>query len=265
MSFPYANNLFYSTVILTVSVGYLMGALLSSHKMSELWALGFGKVGPGALIGINFSTADSLLPIFIANSPQIVLSWLYLTTNGLLTTMLLADEWSQMAHHRSPLRVTSPKGKQRSTYRLQIPYSYGIPLLAIFGCLHWLVSQSLFLARIDVYDIDDLLDEAQSVSTCGYSIMALILALSLAFVILVSTIAVSFRRLRLGIPMASDCSAAISAACHPPRYDSHASQEPVQWGEVADERKHPFMKSKGHCTITSFKVYYPIKGRRYAG
>ena len=165
-----------------------------------------------------------MLTIVIANSPQILLSLLYLSVNSLFTSMLSAQEWTNFGYQRKTLRVTSPSGKQRSTYRLQIPYSYGIPLLIAFSCLHWLVSQSLFLARVDVYDLNDVLDASQSVSTCGYSIIAVILAVILGTVILVFAVATGFRRYPQGMPLARGCSAAISAACHPPEKDKHASR-----------------------------------------
>lgn len=53
--------------------------------------------------------------------------------------MLLADEWSK-GH-----RVTSPSSKQRSTYRLQLPYRYGVPLLIKSAFLHRLLSQSFYV------------------------------------------------------------------------------------------------------------------------
>lgn len=62
--------------------------------------------------------------------------------------MLMAEEWSGYVHERKPLRVSNPSGSQRSTYRLQLPYRYGIPLLVLSGLLHWPVSQSLLIARV---------------------------------------------------------------------------------------------------------------------
>lgn len=49
-------------------------------------------------------------------------------------------------------------GQQRSTYRLQLPYVYGVPLVIISSGLHWLVSQSLFLARVTMFDSLDVKD-----------------------------------------------------------------------------------------------------------
>jgi hypothetical protein len=63
--------------------------------------------------------------------------------------MFLADEWSHFAKERKPLRVSSPTGL---TYFLQLPYRIALPLLVMSGLLHWLVSQSIFLAVVSEYD-----------------------------------------------------------------------------------------------------------------
>ncbi|KAI0457198.1 hypothetical protein F5B21DRAFT_512771 [Xylaria acuta] len=68
--------------------------------------------------------------IFLANSPQLLLSICYLAYNNLFTRMQMAKEWATLATAYHPLRVTEPKGEQFATYRLQLPYKYSIPLIA---------------------------------------------------------------------------------------------------------------------------------------
>lgn len=179
--------------------------------------------------------------------------------------MLLADELNGYAHQRKALRVTSPTGKQRSTYPLHIPYAYSVPLLVIFGMLHWLVSQSLFLARVDVYDDDGSVDVAKSTSTCGYSLIAIFFVL-VVFVIMMWFIAMTaFRTTKPGMPFMGSCSGAISAACHPPEDDKGASKLPVKWGVVEERTATRTGQAVGHCTFTSFEVKPPVKGGFYAG
>ena len=88
---------------------------------------------------------------------------------------------------------------QRSTYRLTLPYSRGIPLLVVFGVLHWLVSQSLFLARLDVYDRDD--DIVTSVSSCRYTLIATIISLILVAICIITILAISLENVNLVRPM----------------------------------------------------------------
>lgn len=200
-----------------------------------------------------------MLTILIANSPQALLSFLFLTYNGLFTCMLLADEWTGYAHKRKPLRVTSPVGEQRCTYRLQLPYRYGIPLLILSGTLHWLVSQSLFLARVTAFTVDGAEDIYGSISTVGYSSIAIITVIIYGTIVVLLGIGMGFRRYKPGIPLVGSCSAAISAACHRPNEDVDASRKGVMWGVVGVEN------GVGHCCITSLEVETPVMGDLYAG
>lgn len=86
--------------------------------------------------------------VLVVNTPQLVMPFCYLLYNGLLTCMHLAHEYSGYAKQRKPLRVSTPRGLQRSTYYLQLPYVYSVPLIVLSSALHWLISQSIFLARI---------------------------------------------------------------------------------------------------------------------
>ena len=162
------------------------------------------------------------------------------------------------AHDRKPLRVTDPIGDQRSTYRLQLPYKYGIPLLILSGILHWLVSQSLFLARVTSYDSSGASDEEESVSTVGYSCIAIITVITLGAVVVLIGILMGFRQYKPGMPLAGSCSAAISAACHRPKEDDDAAVKPVMWGALG------MKDGVGHCCLSSFEVTKPLVGELYA-
>ena len=236
-------------------------------SIAYLRTLGFGAVNGQAIMTIQFPGGASglMITVLLANSPQALLSFLYLTYNGLFTCMLHAQEWSGYASERKPLRVTSPKGEQRSTYRLQLPYKYGIPLLILSGTLHWLVSQSIFLARITTLGLDGTLDHTQSVSTCGYSPIAIITVIIVGAIVVLLGLANGFRRYKAGIPLVGSCSAAISAACHPPESDVDAALKPILWGVVDNEGSEHSDEPVGHCTFTSLSVDKPVQGNLYAG
>lgn len=248
----------------------LTNVQLTNRSTSHLWSLGFGNVNSETLIHINHGedvsgSAGVILIVLIANSPQILLSFLYFAYNGIFTCMLLAEEWSGYASKRRFLRVTSPIGGQRSTYRLQLPYRYGIPLLIGSSALHWFVSQSIFLARVNVIDSTGTEVPDVGISTCGYSPIALIFVIILGSIVVLLGIANGFRKARGGMPLAGSCSAAISAACHPPETDVDASLKRVMWGVVAEESFKHRGESVGHCSFTSFKVEAPTVGKLYAG
>lgn len=179
--------------------------------------------------------------------------------------MCLSAEWSDYAVHRKGLRVsTTPKGDQRSTYFLSLPYRYGIPVLVLSTLLHWLMSQSLFLVAVHAYSPTHERDPAQDLTSCGYSPVAIVSVLSVGAVMLSLLVALAFRRFRTGMPVAGSDSMAISAACHP----GHSCDNDGSGGELQDEEYLPLQwgvtapfpgcdGDVGHCTFSSGDVEAP--------
>ena len=170
-----------------------------------------------------------------------------------------ASEWNDLARWRKGLRVTRPVGQQRDTYFLQLPYRWSLPLTVASGGLHWLLSQSIFLVRIDTYDRQRNYVPAKSQSACGFSGMSF-MTLTFAFYFLVGVVGLIGRqRIKVRLPFAASCSLVISAACHPSADDSDAQVKPVQWG-VVEERMYD---GQEHCTLSSKPVKRPKVGVQY--
>ena len=251
---------------------------------------GFGVTNKaGTVVGDYRKTLAAAL---LTNSPQVLLSFLYFAYNGLWTKMLLVQEWSGYAQTSKPLRVTAPAGQQRSTYRLQLPYRYDIPLMIMSGLLHWFVSQSFFLIVLEhsgsYSDWTDPFELIPSVTGCGYSPIALLVTIITGTCALLVVIANGFRRYPSnGLPLAGSCSAVISAACHPPLGDGRASCKKVMWGACGGDidgswdmevdisnllrtegkeamRPDDERVKVGHCSFTSTTVEEPEEGKLYA-
>lgn len=102
------------------------------------------------LFDANWVPKGQLLPsILISNAPQLILSINYFMYNAIWTRLHSELEWNAFAISYRPLRVTSPKGEQLSTYRLQLPYLYSIPLIIGSIVLHWLVSNAIYVLVIE--------------------------------------------------------------------------------------------------------------------
>lgn len=123
------------------------------------------------------------------------------------------------------------------------------------------MSQSLFLAYVDIFDEHGKRDRWGSISTVGYSCIAILFSVVVGSIAVIAGILNGFRRYDAGIPLVGSCSAAISAACHQPKYDHTASVLPVKWGAV----ESGFGVGHGHCCLTSLEVTPPIAGELYAG
>ena len=247
--------------IITASVLFRLGVEELRFTENTLWTSGFGTFNSGMEANWTFGGISGILLLaLVANIPQLLLSFLFLTYNGLYTCMLLADEWSGYAHERKSLRVTKPSGNQRSTYRLQLPYKYGIPLMITSTILHWLVSQSLFLARVTLYSRTGEEDTGNSISDIGYSCIPLLVVIILGSITVLLGLLNGCRRYKPVMPLAGSCSAAISAACHVSDEDAHASEKSLLWGDVGAKDD-----GIGHCSFTSLTATAPTEGEIYAG
>lgn len=221
-----------------------VGLLAQSISWSG-WTPGFGTVSVNNLVTITAGKSITS-NVLVANLPQLVLSFVYLFYNNLLTCMLLTAEYTDFATRRKALRVSSPSGQQRSTYYLQLPYHYAISLMIACGLLHWLVSRSLFLVAIDIYNTSGVLDKARSITACGWSSTPLALDIGLGSLMILTLFGLAtFRTLQPGIPITSSCSLAISAACHPCD-ESEDSTLPLQYGVIGEtaEGEHAAFSSR---------------------
>ena len=200
-----------------------------TYNLGTLWRLGFGIPSPYSSIDIpvslnplnEYGIKPFLKSVLAVNTPQLILALLYILYNALFTNMLTVKEWSRFGHLRQGLRVSTPKvgSKQRSTYSLGFPLHYAICLLGIFVLMHWLTTESFFLDR---YNGQGLGRTVLLTSTAFAPMPVILLTVAIDIVVL-GGLGLSFLRLDSGIPVASNCSAAISAACHPPPGDEDAA------------------------------------------
>ena len=230
--------------------------------LQKRWNRGFGKVNHYSLLKDNLQALNITQAVLLANLPQTILSFLYLTYNSLFTCMLTGHEWSLFSHSHRTLRVTSPRPGQRSTYWLQIPYTYAIPLMALSGLLHWLTSQSLFFARLEVSSPFGR-ETRVGISSVGYSCIAIISVLTLGIIALVAAAGMGFKQFSAEITTVGCCSAAISAACHTLAADSkEIVGKKIRWGDVG----HVPNLGVRHLTFSSEEeIGKPVFGEVYSG
>jgi hypothetical protein len=228
-----------------------------------IMSLGFGKINNRTTLQIRLT--DLITNAVIANTPQVILSWTYFSYNGLLTLMSLATEWESYTLQRKGLRVScAPKGEQRSTYFLQLPYRIAVPVSILSAFLHWLVSQSFFLVSVQLYGHDKTMgwqflpDNPGTRVSCGYSLLPVLILLGSGSVLVVAIIVRGLIPLRSATPIIGSCSAAIAAACQPlDEDDGEASTEKVEWGVMG--RKQKFK----HCGISRRHVNPPVQETLY--
>ncbi|CAG8977573.1 hypothetical protein HYALB_00008349 [Hymenoscyphus albidus] len=206
----------------------------------------------------SFSSSTILMNLVsIANLPQVIVSCLYFAYNTVYTCMVSSDEWSRFSTHQKALRTTMPKGQQRSTYWLSLPWTFALPLSAASATLHYLISQSLFIARTEILDTNGELEKPSFIQL-AYPPLAWLVAGSFGTMMVVVMVLTGFRKLKPCVLVANN-SLAIAAACHNTVGDEGAELRKVGWGAV----KHDDDGSPGHCTFTSREVETPREGALY--
>jgi hypothetical protein len=228
------------------------------HSNGIQWGWGSASSDFLSLGSDQSSSTATLYNAWLANIPQLLLSFSYLNINTICTAMAGAQEWNHFATSRKHLRVTKPLGQQRSTYFLQLPYKWSLPLISIGAVLHWLLSQTFFLVRIDFFNRSgDRTSESQS--ACGFSVFSLMVFIAVGALLLGGIGIVGFRKMPMRMPIAGSCSLAISAACHPPAVDIDPELLKIQWGVVAAGEGAELR----HCSLSSGPVEEPEYGKVY--
>lgn len=236
-----------------------------SVDLTSLWSYGVGDARQWAvsLTGLMRKlnqTSGFFFAVFFANMFQVMVSALYLLYNNLLTVMVAASEWNDFVSERKTLRLSAPRGIQRSNYFLSLPYRYSLFLMTCSGLLHWLISQSVFVVQTVAYSPSFERDLGMDASSIGYSSIGIIFAMATGVILIIGIIVIGFtfrykpRPIKYTglmpprpMPLVSTCSAAISANCHRHPEDVNCSLLPVIWGFVENQRGGGI----GHYTFTT--------------
>ena len=268
--------------LLAASLAVLMLGIRHLHNMgiNTPLAQGFGSVNPNSIFTYpaSFSTFSTnstysviqtnksqtlFADVITVNTPQLLFSMLYFMYNGMFTTMVTSAEWTRFAKVRKALRVSKPKKGQRSTYWLQLPWKFSLPLLSISVLLHWLVSRSLFIVRINVFGWAGKEQPDRNISACGYSPLAIMIVILLVVVSLVVMLVAGWQKLTPGIPDCGTNSVAIAAACHystNEEGDPLVAQRELLWGVTKSAEKGEM----GHCSMSDAEVGELVDGMGYS-
>ena len=242
-----------------------------SLDFASLWRLGFGAPHQDAIVLYDISELNFIGMAMLANIPQIFLAAVWLLYMGIMTSMFLAADWATFGTSGHTLQVSSPAGRQRGSWLLGAPPSYGVFLLVLQMVLHWLVSQSIFVISVSFRTPDGSVPtrSPSGFVNAGFSPVGIIFSVIVSGLLVLSVIVMAMRRMPLGAPpVVATCSAAISAACHMPSgMDSMGLvYERLRWGQNGD-----VVHGVAHCSLmpeTAFETgagQPPTVGWHYAG
>ena len=259
----HANSNRYLTLFASTTIFLAFGIrALRRDRVTSLWSVGFSGPSPDALYtgGLLSGARNISWAAMLINLPQVLFSMLYFTFNSLLTIMHSAHEWSSFTKHRKALRVSSPAGQQRSTYWLQLPWSYSLPTIIASGTLHWLLGRSVYLVKVDVYGYFGAPQPNRDFFACGYSPITVLLLLVLLATMAVALAAVALQRLESGAPLVRLNSLAIAAACHADPAEKDIAFLPLMWGVLKDGSG----AGTTHCSFSAKEVSPLQEGVAYA-
>ncbi|KAF9696725.1 hypothetical protein EKO04_005443 [Ascochyta lentis] len=261
---------FFSTV--GISAGYVV--ILSC---TLYWAIdetsgtafdsGLGRPNIQSLASLRPDDVGSstIVPTIItANIPQLGFSLLYVFYMNIWSKLLISYEFDRLTRVKKGLRISErPRGQQRASHFFTLPTRYSLPLMAVSATLHYLCSQSLFMARFDGMR-DGEVDSNDQMVRLGYSAAGMIALISVNFAMMVATICIAgFRRLSTGLGEMS-MSVVISAACHVERQEYEPWLQEVQWGDVSNSNSEvEDGQIVRHCAFTSLFTERPIEGHAY--
>ena len=198
--------------------------------------------------------------VLFANSFQVLVSFLYLFYNNILTRQVAANKFLGVLDEgidRKALRVSSPKNsEQRSSYFLSLTWRYAIPQIIAFMLLHWLVSQSIFIVLTSAWTIapEPAPLPNENATRLGFSCAGIFLVLIVATALVLGLVVNSVREYRCKVPdffprMATN-GTAIDAVCRPARDDYDAYLFLVRLGVVAHGPDY-LGDRKGRITFSS--------------
>lgn len=258
-------GLFIAAALLVATLMHLKGQRLPTD-LPFLFSQGVGRPQSHSLVGGILAASGAVSRawrfghILFANSFQVLVSFLYLFYNNILTRQVAANEFLGFLDadiDRKAVRVSSPKNsEQRSSYFLSLPWRYAVPQMIAFMVLHWLVSQSIFIVLTSAWTIvpEPAPLPNDNATRLGFSCAGIFLVLIVATTLVLGLVVNSVREYRCKVPdvfprMATN-SAAIDAVCRPAREDYEAYLFPVKLGVVAHGPDYSGI-CKGRITFSS--------------
>jgi hypothetical protein len=240
------------------------------------------KGSAGASVIQEVNGMNILASFLLVNIPQVLVSYIYVGLNNILTTIVVMAEWcgySASERQAKGLRVSSPllDTKQRSTYFLSLPYRWSIPTTIMVTFFHWLVTEVFFFVQVNVYADNSAASSSETMKSIRYLFVSKttlwFIVIPLGGLIIFALIIISlWKTFPSNIPLAGCCSASLAAACQPSRLQQDASgmtklfpanlaTKALRWGVVERPSEMPF--GIGHATFTVDEVPTLEKEKMY--
>ncbi|KAF3797185.1 hypothetical protein GCG54_00009155 [Colletotrichum gloeosporioides] len=231
------------------TVGWDRSLTKKTHRCLAMWFAGL-YLYLTARSG-RFTLGNSLISnVLLANTPQIVISLVYLFYNNVFTCMVMAHEYARFAS--SPGLTASSEAHSGCI----------VPIMVIMAFVHWSISRSIYLVQLEIYDNNGELIPGRSINGCGYSPPPILLSLCLGGAMIPLPLGLSARKLGPGMPIAGSCSLAISAPAHAGQDEVDAAACHLQYGVISEDGTGG--RDRRQVGFPSRLVEKPVSGETYA-
>lgn len=260
---------FFSTVGISAAYVVILSGVLGlaiSETSGDAYDTQIGRPSIQQLAKLKTDDTGSsgIVPTLLtANIPQLGFSLLYVFYTNIWAKLLIAHEFDRMTTSKKGLRVSERrKGEQRTSHFFTLPARYALPLMLCSAVLHWLCSQSLFMARYDGVNSDGKSDNSDQIVRLAYNIPGMTALIAVTFAMAIVTVCIAgSRRLRTGLGEVA-MSVVISGACHLKRHEDEPWKRKVQWGDVGHEEVEDGQIIR-HCAFSSLEIRSPTEGFLY--
>ncbi|KAJ4015485.1 hypothetical protein NW752_006946 [Fusarium irregulare] len=229
--------------MLSMDIILLAGGFIAANLKTPLAGQSLLQSMSNGILSISPASAVNFMDFVLrANLPQLLLSITYFIYNNIYTHLCAEKEWNSYGGDFRPLRVSRPKGQQRTAYRLQLPYRYSVPLIIVSIFTHWLVSNAfyIFVAEGDYYEWSQQMDDSEQRRTgasetglsidafvgIGYSTLTILILFITMIILPIIPTLVGQRKVKTAMPLAGASSVVISAACHVPVLEENSGTHP---------------------------------------
>nr|XP_036587658.1 uncharacterized protein CTRU02_02574 [Colletotrichum truncatum]KAF6798600.1 hypothetical protein CTRU02_02574 [Colletotrichum truncatum] len=153
--------------------------------------------------------------LLLVHFPQVGLASMALFLNVIYTRMLMAREWASYSVGLKTLRVSEPRGKQRRTHFLEIPWRYAVAVQVLGILVRWLCANAMYTVNVEPPQ-DGVVNRYENFRYFNIllSFRAALGTVIAFFIMMVTPLILACFRLPGEAVMVGSCSAAISAACH---------------------------------------------------
>lgn len=221
--------------------------------------------GPSDIQSLDESPSNNFTVALEANMLQLVLSIVTVIVQDLLLSSAAILEWAEYASSTDGLRVSDPKGSQRSSPIMSLPFIWATMSMTTLTIAHWLVSESISVNHVQIFSFTstDESDGPNHWSEIFFAASKTASFVTAIYLILGTTglvLSLHFKGVPSSVPRIGNNSRMIEVVCQRARYeDADMVTKPLKWGVLRESGMNGLLR----LGFSAVEVGEPISGQEY--